>query len=104
MEKNGSPDPSFETDDNLDYFLAIIPINPLSDGFIKIIRETYTEEILKDIIKTTEKGGSTQDGCIFLHKPVLRQFWGNIIPFEIESPSSLIMQSLPCHTSDLLYF
>ena len=50
MEKNGSPEPFFETDDNLAYFLATIPIHILSDGFVKIIRETYTEETLQEII------------------------------------------------------
>lgn len=59
MEKNGSPDPSFETDDDLTYFLATLPIHPLSDGFIKIIRETYPEETLKELEKSTQKGKVT---------------------------------------------
>lgn len=56
MENNDSPDPSFETDDDLTYFLATIPIHPLSDGFIKIIRETYPEEALREFEKSSQKG------------------------------------------------
>jgi ATP-dependent DNA helicase RecG len=29
MERNGSPNPIFKTDDNFEYFLFVMPINPL---------------------------------------------------------------------------
>lgn len=59
MEANGSPNPFFDTDDDLTYFLAILPIHPLSDGFIKIIRDTYPEETLKELEKSSRKGKIT---------------------------------------------
>ncbi|MDR1884420.1 MAG: putative DNA binding domain-containing protein, partial [Prevotella sp.] len=47
MAKNGSPEPSFETDDNYSYFITILPIHPAflsddgEDNSVKIIDNQY---------------------------------------------------------------
>jgi len=56
IEIDDSHDPSFKTDDNLTYFLATIPIHSLSDGFIKIIRDTLPGRNIKKVREKYTEG------------------------------------------------
>ena len=72
MKRNGSPDPKFETDEERNYFLAVLPVHPDMDkrgqagGEAKgEVRGEATEKSLNDteraILKLLEKGPSSAE-------------------------------------------
>ena len=73
MNRNGSPEPKFETDDERNYFLAVLPVhtqmnkNYKAEGEVKgEVRGKATEKSLNDteratILKLLEKGPSSAE-------------------------------------------
>jgi ATP-dependent DNA helicase RecG len=55
MARNGSPSPKFDTDDDHTYFLAVLPMHELADGFVKAIKESFPEETLRALQESSEK-------------------------------------------------
>ena len=64
MKRNGSPDPKFETDEERNYFLAVLPVHPDMDKRGQAGGEA-TEKSLNDteraILKLLEKGPSSAE-------------------------------------------
>lgn len=68
MKRNGSPEPKFETDDERNYFLAVLPVHPEINKSYKAegeVRGKAPEKSLNDtesaILKLLEKGPSSAE-------------------------------------------
>lgn len=75
MQRNGSPEPTFETDDERNYFLAVIPVHP-------------------DMDKRGQAGGQAKG-----------QAGGHALEISLNDTEKAILELLdegPCSTSELL--